>query len=836
MADISMKDFLLQYYMQLRFNQIPPEIRAQYDTYVKSDDFRGNMKEWKKKLMHDNGHGKFVQNDLPDPNGTEYHLTDAEWEKLFKAYQGALREMAAKRAEDDEEIKNNSDAKEFIDEYFGDAQTHLFSSAQIAPGYDVWLDSINAIFNANPDLKYVLREGGYTDDSLFDDLKKGIASRKYNSDPKFQKQLIGVIGFLAWKVNYDDGRFATLFNGINLQDIADNAFADTHISAQKLEYFKRNHQTLLNILYKKDKVFNVFRKYDNGKISGRIDAAREKLKYDDKNSDDYVPPKRDDELTPWQQLSRWTDDTYDNVLDKYLKFHGDRLYFSKNAENIVKAINGAKVKPTDGIDGVLKNADDIKKNLLYKSPTATKHFDWFVKTLGELSSTMKKAFAGALKNGRQMKAIVSEIIMKAVRDGKIEEAKTTMEVLSVIKYGAVTSKVMDALGKQDMTIFSDGKLSWNKNQAVQFVSKALDKSIKFAFMGVGYGITFVGNEIRLSGSKFNGRRGRITGAQTSWQQQTDAEKNAFITETNTQNAFDRNEIANQRAVQAATGIRDSSELTTYKNNSQAAQTDIDNAQKDIDKDNIKIARKNRQIAFYESQIQMEQNKAVFKRANTLDKQIKKLKDEIKNLEDNIARIDTELADAKYHTKPLSKDMRETANELARQRARFIIEKNALNADRITAEAERSDPKLINALTKINANINDAKTKKKAAENYKATYENDLLNHKGDLSALHTNKNALDKNIADYESAENAINELNQQIAKRDDTLRSWDDEHRDKYMELMAYWDMLETGRDSHMGKMYNWLPRGKKAAQKSFDAQKSAIISDYLSGYSYAA
>ena len=159
MADVSMKDFLLQYYMQLRFNLMPAEVRAQYDVYVKSNDFRGNMKEWKTKLMHDNGHGKFVQNDLPDPNGTAYHLTDAEWENLFKTYRKALRGMAAARANGDESITENNDAKAFIDEYFGSAATHLFSNAQASPMYDAELARINLVLNAHTDLKYTLRDG-----------------------------------------------------------------------------------------------------------------------------------------------------------------------------------------------------------------------------------------------------------------------------------------------------------------------------------------------------------------------------------------------------------------------------------------------------------------------------------------------------------------------------------------------------------------------------------------------------------------------------------------------------------------------------------------------------
>lgn len=807
MADVNINDFLLQYYMQLRFNAMPPEVRAQYNNYVKANDFRGNMKEWKTKLMHDDGDGNYVQNDLPNPedvNGN-YHLSDAEWEKLFKAYQKALRGMAAARANDDETIKENKDVKDFLDEYFGDPQTHLFSNAQANPQFIPYLDELRNIFQTYPQLEYVLRQGGYTDIS-FSDLKSGLASKKYNSDPNFQSQLVKIIGFLAWKVT-EDATVANWFtttnsalaiqgtNQLALQAIADNAFADTTIDRNKLDYFKRNHQTLLNVLYKKDKVFNVFRTYDSGKISGRIAAARDKLKYDDKTSDDYVPPKRDDELTPLQQLSRWADDTYDNLLDKYLKFHGDRLYFSKNAENIVKAINGAKIKPTDGIKGVLDKAEDIKKNLLYKSPTATKHFDWFTKTMGELKDTMKNAFTGALKNGRQMRAIISELIMKAVRDGKIEEAKTAMEVLSVIKYGATTSKVMDAFKKENLTIFSDGKLSWNKNEAVKFVSNALDKSIKTAFMGIGYGITIVGNEIRLSGSKFNGNRGRIEHAQTAWQAQTNQEFQDKVDETNLQNTNDWAEIQNQQQIQQQINRGRRHPITnqnydTLLSANERTQEHLTNVANDP---NFQTAQAN------------------ITRYNELDPTIASLQNRENSLQAEINQIYQEYRNPDtYRGMPLA-----TQNATATQLAARLYEMNQ--------QLHEIQDELQSAQSEMNAIVNNPMW---------STYQTLVARHTA-AKRISDNESA---SLSQWRTAAESINELTQNITNRDNELAGWDENHQDKYMELMAYWDMLETGRDSHMGAMYNWLPRSKKNAQRAFDQRKNNIISGHLADYSYAA
>ena len=151
----------------------------------------------------------------------------------------------------------------------------------------------------------------------------------------------------------------------------------------------------------------------------------------------------------------------------------------------------------------MESTGKIAEGLRFKSPTAAEHFDWFTKTMTSIKAKMPKAFEGALRNGRQMRAVISELIKTAVENGKEKEAKTAMEVLSVIRYGFTTSKIMDTLKETDFTLFSDSKLSWNKNEATQFITKALDKSVKFAFMGIGYGITIAGNAIWQSGIKYN---------------------------------------------------------------------------------------------------------------------------------------------------------------------------------------------------------------------------------------------------------------------------------------------------------------------------------------------
>ena len=53
----------------------------------------------------------------------------------------------------------------------------------------------------------------------------------------------------------------------------------------------------------------------------------------------------------------------------------------------------------------------------------------------------------------------------------------------------------------EFSIFSDGNLSWNKNETIKQITTAFDKSVKTMFLGLGYGVTFVRNKIMMSDRK-----------------------------------------------------------------------------------------------------------------------------------------------------------------------------------------------------------------------------------------------------------------------------------------------------------------------------------------------
>lgn len=840
MADVSMKDFLLQYYMQRRFNNMPPEVFAKYEDYLKGNDgkgdFRGNMKEWRDKLMHEQpaGSGKYVENALPDPNGTDFHLTDDEWKKLYKAFRDAFRSMSASR----DDFKENKEAIPFLDEYFGDAVTHMFSNAVADDAIEPLLTNLAQILSANPDLEYLL--GGYLGDISYSDFASGVKNKKYNKDTKFQGVLKNVVGYLHYmKQQQANGygaeefqQFASAFASLDLKAIKDGL--EDKVQDRNLNAFKLDYKKLLDSVEKKE-INEVFKNHDGGKITGQIEAAKSKVAYDDKESKDYVPPKRDDELTPLQQMRRWAGNTWDDVLGKYFSAHGNRVYFSPSARLIVQAIDSAKIKPTDGIDKVLSSAGDIKKGLQYKSPTATEHFDWFTKALTELKATMPKAFAGALKNGSQLKAIVAEMITMAVRDGKVEHAKTALEVLSVIKYGYTTSKIMDAMRQEELKIFSDGGLSWNKNQGMQFVTTALDKSIKAAFIGVGYGITMVGNAWRLNGSKFNGRRGRLKEDQERWSAQNAADKAAATARRNSENAADitaRQPFENELTRLNRAGINDGTLA--------AKQAEVDRRTQRAEVRRQRLDRRKASPRYVNAVEKVTKVDTLNDELEQLASELLGLRGEMTALQNDIAALDARLNDpATYAGMPapaanalaasIAQEKRAKENELATKTTTVTNKMNEAAAKSTEYQTETGQtwrtgiaatPTGHGAGYASAKSVVDAVTRQEALDQ---RYEDTTSRQK--------------EKIEQFKDAKSALDEINGRIDKRNQEIDQWDDKHKDQYMELMAYWDMLESGRDSHTGSMYKWgLLRSNKHSQKQFDKKKGNIISSNLSGYQYAA
>lgn len=545
---MKMNDFLLEYYKRYIFRAIPPEQFAQFGDYLDKGDLRGNMKYWAKELL---------QPDPTDPN--KYYkiagvyqpkslleasdLDNADWEKLYKAFQDAFVNMNADR----KSFKYDEKATKFLDKHFGPEPGKLFNHSEANTETENALGRLKKLLTDNPRaMEMQLKTWGIVNDDLsFKDIIDGIGDiptpidpatgrpklKKYNTNLNFRKALIKAAQYIDYYKNDTDFRdhLTNPGPGMPFPDLTpiETGFSNIKPSARQIDVFKLEFHRLLQELQTNSAGYKVFKQYDNGKISKHLDAARNFLDYDSPDKDEYLRPKREDELTIPQQISKWVSDQYDDYLSKYVKFSGDRLFLSPQAMDIVAALTKQKVKPTDGLDGIAKKSGDITKALkAADKQKSAKHMDWLAKQLNDFANdkNMAHVYKGALKNGWQMRHLIQELIFKAIKEGKIDEAKTAMEVLSVAKFGYTTSATMDALNKMDVTIFSDKGLSWNKNEAVKVVTTAIDKSIKFAIRGIGYAATIGINSIRLAGSKIHKTNKTLSALRTQKQAENDAAK------------------------------------------------------------------------------------------------------------------------------------------------------------------------------------------------------------------------------------------------------------------------------------------------------------------------
>jgi len=797
MADVSMENFLLQYMMQMRIRKMDPEVMARFSDYASNEDFRGHMKDWRNKLM-EQVDGKWVAKPLPDPNGPDYHLTDEEWKSLFKEFRSAFRTMAADRKKLEGSIdfgEKNDKALNFLDEYFGNGK--LFSQATATPEAEAAIRELEQIIKNNKNV--VERFLGAHNLISYTDLTNGLEKKKYNTSATFQKQLKEVASYMSYLQGTESLRLD--FGSCDLEAITDG-FTDDDSNLEVSPEFKAfkngEYDIMLRKLYKTDKIRNAF---PSDKIKTAYDTAKNLTGYDDENSKDYIPPKPTDELNIFQTMGKWADDTYADVFDKYLKFHGDRLYFSNQAKEIVAAIHKEKIKPTDGLDKIFASGTKIKEKLAIKSPTAVDHFDWFAKTMNKIKRDMPKAYEGALRNGRQMRAVVSEIIKEAVKNGKEKEAKTAMEVLSVVRYGFTTSQIMDNLKKMDVTIFSDGNLSFNKNnKGMQLINAALDKSIKYALLGVGYGITAVANAYSQRGMKFNKQRGdRLKNDDELDQERARTQGQLDRMETRLDETKDNRDKAVNPAGTSTTdiitetnrGAHDTS-LSARKTLAEAEATRLDSF------------RSANSVAFDNVQRYKDAERA---RADA-DSEKTRLRSELTRIE---AQINTIRGDATMTT------------EEREARIKKLTEEKLIPTRDKLQEAEQTYTSNDSIVSTISADPNWA------------AYQRTVNTYDADMSSLTAEQNdcaKLENRLNQWDNATKSIEELTKQINDTQETLRNWDEDHNTKYTELMAYWDMLETGRDFHTGKMYNWGTLSKKNAQKNFDAQKATIVSDYLTQY----
>lgn len=830
---VKMDKFLLQYFMQLHFNEMPSEKFSTFVKYIENgDDFtaKSDMKEWKKNLVHQVG-DKWEKNELPNgiaatpPATNPWEMSDDEWEKLYIEFRDAFRRMAtnkSKFADPSNPDTYNRDAANFLSDYYGNPANKIFSTVVATPTAEARIaDLLTLLKSKRSILEDKLKAVSIINSEFkYDDLVKGIEGKKHNDDPEFQPKLIEVADYITrmttdpyWKA--DDPQLSDPTIGIGEHDFTEikNGFDAKRVDPNQLDKFKASHQDLLRIVAKNKKIQEQFK---STKISDAMDEAKKKTAFEDTNSPNYLVDNEHDKLTPLQKLKEWKADTYKNVFEKYKLLQGDRLYYSPQAANIVEALDGAGIKPTDGLTGITKAAGKIKKALLEKSASAAGHFEWLNKTLEHIEKVMPNAYEGALRKGPLLHAVIEELIVCAVRDGKIEEAKSAMEVISVCKYGLTTSKIMDKLSKEEVTIFSDPKLSFNNNEFTKVFGAAMDKTIGTMLKLSGYAITAVGNTINKTRSQFKGHRGkRIQSEVDAWEAQNNADKSAAIHERDTLNAADKvvrdaeqlklDTLDRTWGINASNIDRHKLQLERSRQTEEQRKTDRDNAEQ-----------------------RLNAAQQIVDEYDQLGTDITNLTNEINALNGEVTTINTEISslDAQLTAipTPYTNAMEELKARQLQSKLEAKQEELKQKQDEITAKTDERTTKQADRTARSAA----AGRARRSLPGLQGTFNtNNVL-----WQSIQGRNDRQESRIQDFENARDRVRELTEQIDRREQVVADWDANHIDMHDELIQFWDFIETGRDGRTGPFYNRFRLSKRKAQKNLDAKKISMFQQYQRDY----
>ncbi|MBO4745977.1 MAG: hypothetical protein J5613_02825, partial [Alphaproteobacteria bacterium] len=772
------------------------------------------------------GDGNYIPNALPND------LSDEDARKLFITFQQAFAGMHADLSSFQDTDHQSAD---FVNNYFGPGK--LFKISPATRDCATGIEAILNLLNSHPNLKdYIVKNTQKSDGKpVFESVanldqllgKCDSAHKEYDTNNSIQKKiqsvartLEGVVGF-GWYSSIDrDSEEYRAINGIKDQIAnvtSDDAFAmnPANIDAVSLANFRSiylggahtadNQGGLLQTLYFNKTIRNRFAKYDNGTITGPIEKAEESVNWQDKSKGNYVDPKIDDVLTPYQRLQEWFSDTYDDAFKKYEELRGGHNFFKQEAKDIFKAIDKEKVKPVDGLKGLLDKKSGIEGRL--NNPVAREHFKWFVETMEPIAAKMPKAIEGAWKDAKQMRAIVSQIILRATDPRNddphaMEKAKTAMEIMTAMKYGMLTSKVMDAIksDKELFSVFSNEKLSWNKYEGVQFVTKAFDKTVRAAFLGVGYGVTIVKNKIKLSGRKYRHRHNSLPGALAERYRQEDANGRQALENQNAADEATRRQRRQElRNLNTGPNPINGQNVANMENNvlprlnrtMQGAQGARDQAQQDFDR----ISGQTQ-----EARDRLQADRQYGQRHGNLLREIDNANQEITRLENEISQLGTT---------PVDDARRQMLTQQLQEQLRIHDEKSQELTD-------------LDATHNAYIGANGQKTQDEQAEYQYNQAQAGLTTAQDAADTAKQEHDNLSDRIQQYKDATAEVQELDRAIADREQALQNWPQQNTNRVAELEKYWNFLQDNSTT-------W-GLSQKRSQKRFDRNKQRMWQDYIS------
>lgn len=861
----TMEKFLANYYKQLHFNAMPPEVRARFDEWVKKGTLTDEMKLWVRDYMTPDHKNKA----LPDPADIN-NLDKDEAKKLYIAFQQAFAAMAADK---DKFKDSNPQAYKFVVEHFGDAGKPF----QISPAKETCkkgIKDIIGLIQMDPGVAQIVlgatdsdNKKLFTDRQALDKFVKDCEAEKFNTNPAVRTK-IKIVANRLYDFLYDftvegDGSRKARDEIEKIKESLDavraqNAFElePNDISDDKLrdflEIYAKPDGGLLQTLYYNKKIRDQFAKYDReGKIIKHIQAAEGDVNYQDSNQAKYVDPKYKDSKTPFQQLKDWAKDTYEDCFKKYEELRGAPLFVMEESKEIFKAIDKAEIKPSDGLKTLLDKAANVEKNL--NNEEVRQHFKWFVETLEPIAQKMPNAVEGAWKNSTQMKAIIEQIILKATdpkNDDKhaMEKAQTAMEIMNAMKYGLMTSNIMDAMKQTEFSIFSDGKLSWNNNEAIQFVTRAFDKSIKAAFLGIGYAVTIVKNKISLSNSEFTSRNNRNNSElakrfRKAQQNLIDGKKTLQKELTAEKNNRTQKEAEQVAALEELKNITGKTEQEDILNDAKTKKEQIEQKRK---AEEDKRDKAQQEINKLKSDIEslkkkMAENEDGYNKYNELQriidgKDIEELREQTnKNnatIQKQINELEKILSETVLEPDPERRKSRYDAVNQQIVQLRLDITKNKQtlqdainNKDDRQKEATEAQKQFEQA----HKNYEDAKNDVEPQELALKTENNKLEAAKREIEKINNENKDLFDNVNKFDIATASIKEINKTIDEKQNALDNWDQQHINNILKLEEFWNRLQNGENKA------WFGR-TSSAQARFDQQKRILFREFLQKQSLAA
>lgn len=509
MADI--KKYISDYSGQINLSLMSPERRARLEQLkVLGVGFSGQIGELDSVTGLYQG-GWNPDAILPDGSHIDHDMDYAAWEKLYMQLQKTLLTLK----NDPKLLAENSDAKKLVDDFYGTTKiikeyspAAAASSLLIAGGvptpdaiaWSAYLDSPNIkVFledsidtDEQDKVISALRTGSFTSNLLICKNIRHVSAILYNAIISVPPTLPSYPAPPAFINTAPFSFLMDIYNNITKQESPQTADCDAFRNA--VQNNDRDNNIFLRLV-QKAKALEAFDTKDESGVANAISIGLKEKNYKDGKYE--LTPMDEHSYNFFQKVDNKIDHIKNDMLSKLTMRHKRHPYYmDETAKPIIESLLiKQKFDITKGLDEFLKLTDFITGDLKggdTPAPKAVPHLEWFTQTLKEVKKVLPKEFAGALKDTKNLNAIVQAVIARGVDDGKIQETQTALECLSQMRYGYTTSGTKNKLKEVPVNILGDKSMSFNSNQAIHMITQGLDKTIHAGIM-LGANIITIGH-------------------------------------------------------------------------------------------------------------------------------------------------------------------------------------------------------------------------------------------------------------------------------------------------------------------------------------------------------